>query len=65
MANPRVQSNLSNAGPRVGTHCPLRVDEQAIALDSDLSTEMDITPEELDAIVRLLGNDLQIFLSEA
>ena len=65
MANPRLRSNLSNRGRRAGTHSLLRVDERAIALDSELSAEMEITAEELDAIVRLLGNDLKSFLSEA
>jgi hypothetical protein len=46
-------------------HGPVRVDEQAIDLDSDLSAETDITGEELDAIARLLGNDLKTFLSDA
>jgi hypothetical protein len=65
MANPRLQSNLSYAGRRARIHGPLRVDEQAIALDSDLSTEMGITAEELDAIAQLLGNDPETFLSES
>ena len=65
MANPRLQSNLSNARWRVRNDGLLPVDGQAIALDSDLSMEMDITAEELDAIARFLGDDLKTFLSEA
>ena len=42
----------------------LRVDEQAIAIDSDLSADMEIAAEELDAIARLLGDELKTFLSE-
>jgi hypothetical protein len=41
----------------------LRVDEQAIAIDSDLSADMEISAEELDAIARLVGDDLRAFLS--
>jgi hypothetical protein len=43
----------------------LRVDERAITLDSDLSVDMDIIADEVDAIVRLLGDDLKAFLSQA
>jgi hypothetical protein len=41
----------------------LRVDEQAVAIDGDLSADMEIGAEELDAIARLLGDDLRAFLS--
>jgi hypothetical protein len=43
----------------------MRIGEQAIALDSDLSVHAEITSEELEAIGRLLGDDLKNFLSEA
>ena len=41
----------------------MRVDEQALALDSDLFADMEITAEELDAIARLLADDLEALLS--
>ena len=60
MADPHRQPILC-AKPR--KH--LFVDERTTALDSDLCASVEITAEELDAIARLLGDDLKTFLSEA
>jgi hypothetical protein len=65
MAHPRLQPNV-RAVERDTVHCGhLRVDEQAVTLDSDLSADLQILDEELAAIARFLGDDLRIFLSEA
>ena len=41
-----------------------RVDDRLLELASDLSADLEITAEELDAIARLLGDDLKTFLCE-
>jgi hypothetical protein len=63
MADPRRQSNLCAAERDAGLRKRLRVDEPAIALDSDLCADLEIAAGELDAIARLLGDDLKPFLS--
>jgi hypothetical protein len=65
MARPRLQPNVLAACRDTAHRRRLRVDEQAITLDSDLSADVEIMAEELDAIVRLLGDDLKAFLSKA
>jgi hypothetical protein len=64
MARPRLQPNVCAACRDTAHRRRLRVDEQASTLDSDLSVDMEIMAEELDAIVRLLGDDLKAFLSQ-
>jgi hypothetical protein len=59
MADPRRHSILS-AKPQKR----LCVDEQASFVDSDLSANLEITVEELDAIALLMGDDFKSFLSE-
>jgi hypothetical protein len=41
-----------------------RHDRTTLALESNLSGDMEITPEEIEVIARLLGDDLKTFLSE-
>jgi hypothetical protein len=41
----------------------LRVDDRLYELESDLGPETPVTPGELDALVLLLGSDLDSFLS--
>ena len=65
MARPRLQPNVRVACRDTAHRRRLRVDDQAITLDSELAAAMEITAEELDAIARLLGDDLKTFLSEA
>jgi hypothetical protein len=52
------------AGRNTLAQSRLHVDERPLALESDLSTDMEITAEELDAIARLLGDELNTFLSK-
>jgi hypothetical protein len=63
MARPRLQPNVRAACRDAAHRRRLGVDEQAITFDSELSVGMEIMAEELDAIARLLGDDLKAFLS--
>jgi hypothetical protein len=65
MARPRLQPNVRVACRDTARRRRLRVDEPAITVDSELAAAMEITAEELDAIARLLGDDVKTFLSEA
>ncbi|HTG25000.1 MAG TPA: hypothetical protein VK681_33585 [Reyranella sp.] len=64
MARPRLQPNARDACRDAAHRRRIRVDEQAITLDSDLFVDMEIMAEELHAIARLLGDDFKGFLSE-
>jgi hypothetical protein len=65
MARPRLQPNVRTAHRNTAHRRRLRVEEQAFTLDSDLSVNMEIKAEELDAIGRLLGDELKTLLSES
>jgi hypothetical protein len=41
-----------------------RHDRTTLALESTLSSDMEITSKEIEVIARLLGDDLKTFLSE-
>jgi hypothetical protein len=64
VAAPRRNPNVCAAGKTVPVRRRQRVDEQAIAMESELSPDMETTVEELDAIARLLGDDLKAILSK-
>jgi len=50
----------------VGTHArSQRVGDRALALESDLSCDMPIADEEVDAITRLLGEFLEKLLASS
>ena len=61
----RARSHL--APVQTGVHEPRstrqRIDDQVYALESDLSDGMVVSNQELDAIARLLGDELQRVLS--
>ncbi len=59
MAEPGRQSTV-----RVQRHKRLGSSEWPVAFESYLSAGLPVTVEELDAIVRLLGDDLKSLLSE-
>lgn len=63
MATPHPDPANGAAGRGIPATRRLRADDQAIALECDLSGDQEITTEDLDAIARLLGDDLKAFLS--
>jgi len=64
MAGTSRHIDVFAAGVRGGIRRHARVGESATSLKSDLSVSIEITTEELDAIARLLGDDLKCVLSK-
>lgn len=63
MANSRPDSKNDAARPQFLLRHGRRLGEGELVLQSDLSSDLEITPDEIDAIARLLGDDLKAFLS--
>lgn len=63
MANLRL-GPTSSAKSEAPGRCRRSAGDAFFELESDLSAELPITVKELDAIVRLLGDDLKSLLAE-
>ncbi len=65
MAKPRPDSIACPARNGLPARRRQRVVDRELTLESELSDDLGITDEELDAIGRLLGDDLKAMLSGA
>ena len=63
MANVRPDPTDAAAGTKLPPRRDRHVGEDEPSLKSDLSADLEVTADELDAIARLLGDDLKAFLS--
>ena len=61
---PHLAPNLGADGKAPAEKPRSRHDRTTLALESNLSGDMEITSKEIEVIARLLGDDLKTFLSE-